>query len=48
MADNLEKIKKRVEWMTCGNRRSDIYIDGVREFLHFVFSKILATTNGEE
>jgi len=48
MADNSEQIKKRVEWMTCDHKRSDTYIDGVREFLDFAFSKILATTNGEE
>ena len=48
MVDNSEQFKKRVEWMTCGNRRSDIYRDGVREFLDFAFSNIHTSTDGEE
>ncbi|KAJ8444890.1 hypothetical protein Cgig2_015236 [Carnegiea gigantea] len=31
-----------------GNRRSDIYINGVREFLDFAFSNIPTSTDGEE
>ncbi|KAJ8447025.1 hypothetical protein Cgig2_033594 [Carnegiea gigantea] len=34
--------------MTCGNRRSDICINGVREFLDFAFSNIPTSTDGEE
>ena len=48
MVDNSEQFKKRVERMTCGNRWSDIYIDGVKEFLNFAFSNIPTSTNGEE
>jgi len=48
MVDNSEQAKKRVEWMTCGSRRSDIYRDGVREFLDFSFSNTHTSTNGEQ
>lgn len=48
MVDNSEHVKKRVEWMTYGNRRSAIYRDGVREFLDFAFSNIPTSTDGEE
>ena len=34
--------------MTCSSRRSDIYMNGVREFLNFAFSNIHTSTNGEE
>ncbi|KAJ8428167.1 hypothetical protein Cgig2_028287 [Carnegiea gigantea] len=46
--DNSEQVKKRVEWMTCSNRRSDIYINGVKEFLDFAFSNIPTSIDGEE
>ena len=48
MVDNSKQVKKRVEWMMCGNRRSDIYIDEVREFLNFAFSNIPTSTDEEE
>ena len=48
MIHNSKQVNKRVERMTCGNRRSDTYIGGVRDFLDFAFSNIPTSTDGEE
>ncbi|CAO2830793.1 unnamed protein product [Amaranthus hypochondriacus] len=38
--ENSDILKKRLEWMKCDDRASDLFLNGVKEFLNFAFGEL--------
>ncbi|CAO2841103.1 unnamed protein product [Amaranthus hypochondriacus] len=38
--ENSDILKKRLEWMKCDDRTSDLFLNGVKEFLNFAFGEL--------
>ena len=46
--ESLDVTKKRLEWMGCDDRTSDLYRNGVKEFLDFAFVDLPTSSDVEE